>query len=1005
MKIQFNANLAYQEDAIKSTVDLFRGQTAAEAFFSVPVYNAPVDGSELDLRSEDARGVANKLHLQKDDILENLRAIQIRNGLKQTDDLKSLDFTVEMETGTGKTYVYLRTIFELYKAYGMRKFIIVVPSVAIREGVYKSLQITSEHFKALYTETPEHYVYKSEQPGDIRAFATGTNIQIMVINIDAFRRGFDDKTGHAKAVEEGKKSSPTLIHRPSEKLNGLKPIEFIRQTNPVLIIDEPQNMETANAKGALASMNPLFTLRYSATHKDRYNPIYKLDSIDAYEQKLVKQIEVAEIKDHEAHNTPHIKLLKVAKPSAKAITAEIEFDQRDAKGFVTRTKKKIKAEDDIEELSKGREIYNGFRVAEINRREGDEFVSFEPAGIRLKVGETHGGMADDDLKRLQIRKTIEEHLDKELVLTGQGIKVLSLFFIDKVANYRSYDDGNPIKGKYAQWFEEEYAELIQREKYKTLFADVDTESLPEIVHNGYFAQDNKKNFKDSTTGNSEADSDAYSLIMKDKERLLSFDTKLKFIFSHSALREGWDNPNVFQICTLNETASVMKKRQEIGRGLRLAVNQDGERIQGFEVNTLPVMANEAYDSFVRRLQKEMEEDEDLHFGTVLEHQFANITQTNLDGTTSYLGEKESKKLYDHLKNAGHVDKKGKVQDSLRVALKDKTLELPEELKPLEEAIYANLKRVAGNLNVKPKEDRSKVELNKRVFLDPAFKELWDQIKYKTRYRLDFDSKKLIEACAKKLSKELDIGAPVIIYTKDKVEVKRSGLSGGKPITEVEVFDKRNYKLPDIVSYLTEATMLKRQTVIDILIDSKKLDDFPKNPQRFIERASEIIKHEMELFIVDGITYHKIDEDGTKAIYAQELFQNEELHGYLGKNMLKVENSVFEHVVYDSDTEKAFAEAMERSKNVKLYAKLPDWFKIPTPLGNYNPDWAILVTVGEEDRLYFVVETKSTLLSAERREKENQIIECGKAHFRDIQTSSQFEVSDDFTQLSTKFIKS
>jgi type III restriction enzyme len=1003
MKIQFNANLQYQEDAIQSTVDLFRGQTAAEALFSVPVYNAPADDSELDLRSEDARGVANKLHLQKDDILANLRAIQIRNGLKQTEDLKSLDFTVEMETGTGKTYVYLRTIFELHKAYGMRKFIIVVPSVAIREGVYKSLQITSEHFKALYTEVPEHYVYKSEQPGDIRAFATGTNIQIMVINIDAFRKGFDAKTGAAETAEDSKKA--TLIHRPSEKLNGLKPIEFIRQTNPVLIIDEPQNMETANAKGALASMNPLFTLRYSATHKDRYNPIYKLDSIDAYEQKLVKQIEVAEIKDHEAHNTPHIKLLKVSKPSAKAITAEIEFDQRDAKGFVTRTKKKIKSGDDIEELSKGREIYNGFQVSEINRREGDEFVSFEPAGIRLQVGETHGGMADDDLKRLQIRKTIEEHLDKELVLTAQGIKVLSLFFIDKVANYRSYDDdGNPLKGKYALWFEEEYAELIQREKYKTLFTDVDTESLPGIVHNGYFAQDNKKKFKDSTTGNSEADSDAYSLIMKDKERLLSFDSKLKFIFSHSALREGWDNPNVFQICTLNETASVLKKRQEIGRGLRLAVNQDGERIQGFEVNTLTVMANEAYDSFVRRLQKEMEEDEDLHFGTVLEHQFANITRTNLDGTTSYLGEQESKNLFDQLKKEGHIDNKGKVQDSLRLALKEKTLELSEKQKPLKEAFYANLKRVAGNLNVKSKEERMKVELNKRVFLDPAFKELWDQIKYKTRYRLDFDSKKLIEACVKKLNKELDIGAPVIIYTKDKVEVKRSGLSGGKPITEVEVFDKRNYKLPDIVGYLTETTMLKRQSVIDILINSKKLEDFPKNPQHFIERASEIIKQEMEFFIVDGITYHKIDEGGSEAIYTQELFQNEELHGYFRKNILKVKNSVFNHVVYDSDIEKTFAEKMERSNNVKLYAKLPDWFKIPTPLGNYNPDWAILVTVGDEDRIYFVVETKSSLLSADRREKENQKIQCGKAHFRDIQTENKFKVTNDFTELSTHFVK-
>ena len=1009
MKIEFNPKLPHQAAAIQSTVDLFKGQEIARALFSVPVLNTRTEEGELDLRAEDARGVANQLKLQPAELLENLQAVQLRNGLKQTKKLNSLDFSIEMETGTGKTYVYLRSIFELNKEYGMTKFIIVVPSVAIREGVYKALQITEQHFKGIYTETPNYYVYKSENPGDVRAFSTGTNIQIMVINIDAFRKGFDAK-GAAAAIKETQKGNVTLIHRPSEKLNGLKPIEFIQQTHPVVILDEPQNMETANAKGAIASLNPLFTLRYSATHKDKYNPIYKLDSIDAYAQKLVKEIEVASIAEHEAHNTPYIKLDSVAKPKAKAIVATVEFDQLQKNGTVERVSKQLKQNDDLEDLS-GRSIYQGFRVNEINRKEGGEFIRFEPAGITLRLGETHGGMADDDLKRLQIRKTIQEHLDKELVLTGKGIKVLSLFFIDRVANYRTYDDDkNRIKGKYAIWFEEEYADLIKREKYKTLFEDVDTASLSEQVHNGYFAQDKAKDakgealFKDSTGTSEGADGDTYSLIMKDKERLLSFDSKLKFIFSHSALREGWDNPNVFQICTLNETSSVLKKRQEIGRGLRLAVNQAGKRIQGFEVNTLTVMANESYEHFVKKLHKEMEEDEDLHFGVVQAHQFANITRTDAAGNAEYIGETASEEMFNDLLIKGHINNKGKVQDSLRIALKQGTLEVPDALKGMETAIYENLKRVAGDLNVKPKEERQKVNLNKRVYLDPRFKELWDKIKYRTSYRLKFDSTKLIEICARKLEQDLNIGHPVITYSKDTVKVERSGLSGGKPVTEIEVYDRLHYKLPDIVGYLEEQTMLKRKTIIDILVSSKRLEDFKRNPQKFIEQATEIIKKEMQLFIVDGITYHKLSKNGDAVIYAQELFQNEELYGYLGKNMHPAEKSIFEHVVYDSDPELEMAKAFEGNNNVKLYCKLPDWFKIPTPLGSYNPDWALFVTIGSEEKLYFVVETKSHLLSADRRDKENQKINCGRAHFRDLQTEARFEVTDSFTTLAGKFAK-
>jgi len=731
MRLQFNADLDYQHDAINAVANIFDGQDTLQTHFSVAQgYQGPqgdLFANQTDL------GIGNKLDLLDDELLENIRNIQLKNGLKQTDVLSSKDFTIEMETGTGKTYVYLRTVFELNNRFGFTKFIIVVPGVAIKEGVYKSLQITEQHFKEHYDNRPyDYFVYDSSKLGEVRSFATNDAIQIMVINIDAFRKSFTDTDKESKA---------NIIHRPNDRMNGMKPIEFIRDTNPIVIIDEPQSVDTTpKSKEAIASLNPLCTIRYSATHKEKHNLMYKLDSIDAYERKLVKQIEVASIDVKDGHNKAYIRLLSVDNKKSP-ITAKIEFDKME-NGGVKRVVKTVKSGVDLLDLSGGRDVYDGYVVNDIYCEPGNEYIDFTSKPDILRLGELVGDVDPDEYKRLQIRKTIEEHLDKELKLTPLGIKVLSLFFIDKVANYRFYDDeGNAQKGKYALMFEEEYRGLIKKPKYHSLFGEVDTESLVEAVHDGYFSIDkagkSKGQIKD-TSGTTQLDEDAYNTIMRDKEWLLSFGCKLKFIFSHSALKEGWDNPNVFQICTLNETTSVIKKRQEIGRGLRLAVNQDGERVHGFEVNTLTVMANESYEQFVEQLQKEIEDEEGIRFGVVEKHLFANIVIETEDHKQAYLGAEASEKLWGHLFDAQYIDKNGKVQDKLRTDIKNNTVDLPEEFQSHASLITTTLKKVSGNLNIKNAGDKKPVTLNKAVYLGEDFKQLWERVKYKTTFRVEFD---------------------------------------------------------------------------------------------------------------------------------------------------------------------------------------------------------------------------------------------------------------------------
>lgn len=1000
MKIQFDPNLDYQKQAIESVCAAFEGQEICQTNFTV----APLqytDQQELSF-TQNNLGIGNRLKLLDEDIHKNIRKIQLQNGLAPSEAFSSRDgihLTVEMETGTGKTYVYLRSIFEMNRLYGFTKFIIVVPSIAIKEGVAKSLEMTAEHFKEHYENvTFDAFVYDSSKLSDVRNFATSPDIQIMVINIDAFRKSFTDPEKENKA---------NIIHRSHDRMTGAKPIEYIQETKPIVIVDEPQSVDTTSkSKEAIASLNPLCTLRYSATHVEKHHMLYKLDSVDAYEQKLVKQIEVAGVEVKDGHNKAYIKLLSVNNKKSP-ITAQIEIDSRLRSGAIKRKKITVKSGDDLLEKSGGRDIYDGYIIEDIYCEKGNEYISFTSKPEILKLGQAIGEVDTDEYKRLQIRKTIEEHLDKEMRLRPQGIKVLSLFFIDKVANYRWYDeDGNPQKGKFALMFEEEYARAIRKPKYNTLFEGVDLDTVVAGVHNGYFAVDKKKDatgnemLKDAS-GNTAADESAYNLIMKEKEKLLSFDSKLKFIFSHSALKEGWDNPNVFQICTLNETNSVIKKRQEIGRGLRICVNQDGERVHGFEVNTLTVMANESYEKFAEQLQKEIEQEEGIKFGVVEEHLFANIVVPIDEYNNEYLGVDASKKLWDHLKTTGYIDTKGKVQDSLKAALKSGELDLPEEFKEHTPQIAAVLKKVSGNLNIKNRDDKKKVSLNKAVFLSPEFKELWDRIKYKTTFRVDFDVEALAKKCAEEIKTNLQVGKARFIYRKAKTEIDRGGVHAEQVQETASVYESRSFELPDLITYLQNETNLTRRTIVKIINDSGRLESFKNNPQKFIEQVSTIIQHQMRLFVVDGIKYHKI---GDHEFFEQNKFENEELFGYLQKNMMQSQKSVFDHVVYDSDIELEFATAFEQSDDIKLYAKLPDWFKIDTPLGTYNPDWAVLIEVDGKEKLYFVVETKSTLFTDALRPTEKAKIACGKEHFKALGQEVEFAVTNAFEDFSGKYVR-
>lgn len=1006
MKLHFEPNLDYQLQAIEAVCDLFRGQEVCRTEFTVTM-KAPAATTDDMLSGtapqqmsfgvvESDLGVGNRLTLLDDELHKNLADVQLRGGLPPSSTLASGDFTVEMETGTGKTYVYLRSVFELNKRYGFTKFVIVVPSVAIKEGVYKSLQITEDHFKGLYAGVPfDYFIYDSTKLGQVRNFATSSNIQIMVVTVGAIN-----------------KKDVNNLYKDSEKTGGEKPIDLIKATRPIVIVDEPQSVDgglSGAGKTALDAMNPLCTLRYSATHADKHHMVYRLDAIDAYERKLVKQIEVASATVEDAYNKPFVRLVSVSNKRG-TITAKIELDVVTANG-VKRQEVTVSDGDDLEQTSKKRAIYADFRIGEINTAKGEEFLELRyPGGeMYLAVGQAHGDVDALAVQREMIRRTIKEHLDKEKRLRPQGIKVLSLFFIDAVDRYRQYDvDGNAVKGDYARIFEEEYRRAAKLPAYQSLFAEVDLASAAEEVHNGYFSIDKKGGWSDTSennAGNRENAERAYNLIMKEKEKLLSFETPLKFIFSHSALKEGWDNPNVFQICALREMGTERERRQTIGRGLRLCVNQNGDRLRGFEVNTLTVIATENYEEFAESLQKEIEAETGIRFGIVEHHQFAAIAVTGADGQAVALGVDQSKALWEHLKAVGHIDAKGKVQDSLKQALKDGTLALPFEFESQRGQIAEVLRKVSGRLEIKNADERKQVPTRQAVLQSAEFKALWDRIKHQTTYRVAFDNEKLVADAIGTLQKAPAVVKARLQWRKADIAIGKAGVEATeKSGAATVVLDEADIELPDLLTDLQDRTQLTRRTITRILTDSGRLDDFKRNPQQFIELAGEIINRCKRLALVDGIKYERL---GNEHYYVQELFEQNELSGYLQNMLMDTTKSVYEHVVYDSNTERDFADALEKNDAIKVYAKLPGWFKVPTPLGSYNPDWAVLVEQDGNERLYFVVETKSSLFTDDLRDKESAKIECGKAHFQALavgESPAQYVVARSISDVLTRAMK-
>jgi len=953
MKLKFDANLQFQLDAVNAVVDIFDGQPINQSDFEISFT------TNLGLVEHTELGVGNRLILNDDLMLKNIHDVQDNNDIENTSlETEGKNFSIEMETGTGKTYVYLRTIFELNKKYGFKKFIIVVPSVAIREGSLKNLDITKDHFNYLFNSVPfDYYVYDSKRVSQLRQFATSNQIQVLIINIDAFRKTLE-------GIEDEKKSN--IIHRESDRLSGRKPIEFIQATSPIVIIDEPQSVDnTEKAKEAINTLNPLFILRYSATHRNPYNLLYKLDPIKAYEMKLVKRIEVDSVTSDDDFNDAFLKLESV--DNTRGISAKLTIHVNAASGVKAKSIK-VKSGDDLFVKSNERETYrNGYIVDEINTEPGNEYLAFN-SGRRVSLGQSHGGITDEIMK-VQIKRTIQEHLEKEKKVKDKGIKVLSLFFIDKVANYRFYDEqGNAIQGKFALWFEEIYNELTANPYYSDIIP------YPiEKLHDGYFAIDNKGKVKD-TKGDSAADEDIYNLIMKEKERLLSAEEPLRFIFSHSALREGWDNPNVFQICTLNVTKSDIKKRQEIGRGLRLPVNKDGERVFDDNINKLTVIANESYDDFARKLQTEIEDDFGVKFGRIDKIAFSKLVHV-VAGEEVKVGKDKSNQIWDELKKNGYIDTEGKIQPKFNPSEKGFELAISPDFADINHAIIDVVQSYQFSGHIVNKNNRRTIKLNKAVYLDEEFRKLWDKINKKTTYSVEFDTDELTEKTAKSISRMEKIEPVKIKSIKVGVDIKKSGVETKEVKSQITSVDV-SAKLPDVLAYLQKETELTRGTLVKILIKSGRLDEFIINPQRFMDSVAKIINRELHALMIDGIKYEKIDGE----IYEMRRFEEEELVRYL-TNLLEVKHSIYDAIEYQSEVERKFAEDLDSREDIKLFVKLPSDFKIDTPLGTYNPDWAIVKHY--DQTLYLVRETKSTKDLERLRNIEADKIRCAKKHFEEI----------------------
>jgi type III restriction enzyme len=983
MKLKFKVQ-PYQTNAVESVVDCFAGQplVSGVTYRIDPGRKAQASAFEEGFKNAD-------IALTDLQVLANIKEVQRRQNLPTSDALVAsagcrFNLDVEMETGTGKTYCYIKTIFEMNKRYGWSKFIIMVPSIAIREGVFKSLRITADHFTESYGKKARFFIYNSKRLHELESFSSDAGINVMVINIQAFNaRGADNRR----------------IYDELDDFQSRKPIDVIASNRPILILDEPQKMEGAATTEALPKFKPLMILRYSATHRTQHNRVHRLDALDAYNQKLVKKIAVRGIQTRGLAGTNAYLYLEGIDVSKKAPVARVELEVKLKSGEIKRQLKRLEVRDDLFVESGELDQYrDGFTISQIDAR--NDTVEFTNGAV-LRAGEATGDVSERDIRRIQIRETIKAHLDKEKQLFAQGIKVLSLFFIDEVVKYRDYDRPDE-KGEYARVFEEEYELLkgeylselaIDNEAYRKHLAGIDASK----THNGYFSIDKKTNrLKDPAVGARSVDSDdvdAYDLILKDKERLLSFGEPTRFIFSHSALREGWDNPNVFVMCMLKHSDNTISRRQEVGRGLRLSVDQHGERMDQpavvHDINVLTVVASESYKDFVSGLQKEIADTLSSRPRKATEAYFTGKTLTTEGGPVE-ITPAMAKQIYRYLVKNDYSDEADQISTAYHEAKEAGTLaDLPDDLKPHADQIFQLIDSVFSDAQLPKVEDGRKPKTNplNDNFEKKEFKELWARINRKAVYRVEFDSEELIRKCVSALDGQLRV-TPLQYTVHTGIqgdEITDEQLKAGDGFRVTGSATEQGGSVHSLVKYdllgkIAENTELTRNTVAEILtgVAGSVFGQFRENPEHFISEASRIIAEQKATMIIERLAY-----DGLSERYDVDIFTANQTGQDFSKASAKLKNHIYDYVVTDSDIERRFADELDASSEVVVYAKLPRGFLIPTPVGDYNPDWAISFKEGSVKHIYFVAETKGTMSSMKLREIENTKIECARKFFDEI----------------------
>lgn len=1019
MRIQYK-HQKFQADAAKAVVDVFAGQP-----YLTPSYMMDRGTGTFQIKlteEEEFTGWSNHRiipELNDQLILEHLQKIQRANQIAPSSKLEGrvdgYNLTVEMETGVGKTYTYIKTMYELNRAYGWSKFIIVVPSIAIREGVYKSFEMTQEHFAEEYGKKIRFFIYNSSQLTEIDRFASDSSINVMIINSQAF---------NAKGKDARR------IYMKLDEFRSRRPIDIIAKTNPILIIDEPQSVEGKQTKERLKEFHPLLTLRYSATHKSDsiYNMVYRLDAMEAYNKRLVKKIAVKGISESGTTATDSYVYLEGLNLSKGDPTATLQFEVMMASGTPKKKSRVVKIGDNLYDYSGGLEEYkNGFVVKQIDGR--DDSVEFLN-GIKIYAGDVMGAVDEDQLRRIQIRETILSHIQRERQLFYKGIKVLSLFFIDEVANYREYDAaGQPVNGKYARMFEEEYEDIVGNLQL-SIGEDEYIKYLNSIkaskTHAGYFSVDGKGKMINSKVGRKETTSDdvsAYELIMKNKELLLDRDPKkspVRFIFSHSALREGWDNPNVFQICTLKQSSSDVRKRQEVGRGLRLCVNQDGERMDTnalgndvHNVNVLTVIASESYDSFAKGLQTEMADavadrpravTVDLFVGKVIKDDKGNEQVIDQDTASAI--------HYDMIVN-GYIDRKGVLTDKYYEDKANGEIKVAEEVADSAASVIEIVDSIYDARSMQPENARSnnvELQVDEDKLAMPEFKALWPKINSKSVYVVDFDTDELIRKSIASLDSKLSVSKIYFLVESgamDTIKSKEELVSGASFVKEesasygVTITANSNVKY-DLIGKLVDETGLTRKAVIAILqgIQPHVFNQFKDNPEEFIVKAAALINDEKATAIIEHITYDVLDEH-----YGMDIFTDPTIKGKLGVNAMKAKKHLYNHIIYDSSNERDFATDLDTNTDVAVYVKLPDGFYISTPVGHYNPDWAIAFYEGKVKHIYFVAETKGSMSSKQLRLIEESKIHCAREHFKTISDGNVvYDVVDSYKSLLKKVMK-